>query len=84
MTSHMWGGYEQDDETCMWNYFVKIVAVPADAYADGSYWYAADGTEIGPAIWGSFAIIQSVSSDPCQGTHGVEYLSPDHAGLGGW
>ena len=47
-------------------------------------WYAFDGTEIGPVIWGAFAIIQEVENDPCAGIHGIQYVSPDHAGLGGW
>jgi hypothetical protein len=47
-------------------------------------WYNADGTEIGPVIWGSFVIIQQVENDPCAGIHGLQYLSPDHAGFGGW
>jgi len=42
LTNHMWGTYE--DGTCQWDYFVKIVAVPADAYNDGGIWYTADGT----------------------------------------
>jgi len=84
-TNHQSGTYELDDgKICSWNYFVKIVAVPADAEAVAGVWYAADGTEIGPVIWGEFAIIQQVYNDPCGGSHGVEYLSPDHAGFGGW
>lgn len=84
VTNHQKGSYEQDGETCHWNYFVKIVAAPADATLDGGVWHTADGTEIGPAIWGDFAIIQEVENDPCAGLHGLQYLSPDHAGLGGW
>ena len=84
LTNHMWGVYDQDGETCKWNYFVKIVAAPADAYVDGGSWHAADGTEIGPVIWGAFAIIQEVENDPCAGIHGLQYLSPDHPGFGGW
>ncbi len=83
-TNHMWGTYEQDGTLCEWDYFVKIVAAPADAYQDGGVWYAADGTEIGPVIWGSFAIIQEVENDPCAGIEGIQYLSPDHPGFGGW
>jgi hypothetical protein len=83
-TNHMWGEYEIDGKTCNWDYFVKIVAAPADGYSEGGYWYAADGTEIGPAIWGAFAIIQQVENDPCAGIHGLQYVSPDHAGFGGW
>lgn len=83
-TNHQSGTYEQAGHTCRWNYFVKIVAAPVDAVSSGGVWYAADGTEIGPVIWGSFAIIQEVENDPCGGIHGLQYLSPDHAGLGGW
>lgn len=85
LTNHQSGTYEgPNGETCNWNYFVKIVAVPADATISGGIWYAADGTEIGVSIWGSFAIIQQVENDPCAGIHGMQYVSPDHAGLGNW
>lgn len=82
-TNHQSGTYiEEDGKSCHWNYFVKIIAVPADADLDGGIWYAADGTEIGPVIWGSFAIIQQVNNDPCAGFHGIEYLSPAGPGFG--
>jgi hypothetical protein len=84
LTNHMSGEYESNGDVCKWNYFVKIVAAPADAVSSGGVWYTADWSEIGPAIWGAFAIIQQVENDPCAGIHGVQYLSPDHAGLGGW
>lgn len=85
LTNHQSGEYAgEDGSTCQWNYFVKIVAAPADATAGDGVWYAADGTEIGPVIWGAFAIIQQVENDPCAGIHGLQYLSPDHAGFGGW
>lgn len=83
-TNHQAGTYELDGQTCHWTYFVKIIAAPADATLSGGMWYAADGTEIGPAIWGEFATIESVYNDPCAGYTGIEYLSPDHAGFGGW
>jgi hypothetical protein len=85
LTNHQSGEYEGDNgETCKWNYFTKIVAAPADATNVAGVWYAADNTEIGPVIWGEFAIIQEVSNDSCTGDHGLYYLSPDHAGFGGW
>jgi len=85
LTNHMSGTYTDDDgNLCEWDYFVKIIAVPSDAYADSGIWYNADGTEIGPVIWGAFATIQQVYNDPCAGYEGLQYLSPDHAGLGGW
>jgi hypothetical protein len=80
----MWGTYDDNGNTCEWDYFTKIIAAPADANKVGGIWYAADGTEIGPAIWGAFATIQEVENDPCAGIEGVQYLSPDHPGLGGW
>lgn len=83
LTNHQSGEYELDGQTCKWNYFVKIVAAPADAYTEGGVWYAADGTEIGPVIWGSFAIIQEVNNDPCAGDHGLEYKGA-RPGLGNW
>lgn len=86
LTNHQSGTYLGDDELteCNWNYFVKIVAVPADATSVGGLWYAADGTEIGEVIWGAFAIIQQVENDACAGINGLQYNSPDHAGFGGW
>lgn len=83
LTNHQWGEYEGDEgEICKWNYFVKIVAAPADAYLEDGVWYAADGTEIGPVIWGSFAIIQQVSNDPCGGEHGLIYQGEAPTGFG--
>ena len=73
LTNHQSGEYEQDGETCKWNYFTKIVAAPADAYKEGGVWYTADETEIGPVIWGSFATIMQVENDPCAGIHGLQY-----------
>jgi len=85
LTNHQSGEYVgEDGEICKWNYFVKIVAAPEDATLTDGIWNNADGTEIGPEIWGSFAIIQEVSNDPCSGEHGAQYISPDHAGLGNW
>ena len=85
LTNHQSGTYVNDEgDTCHWTYFVKIIAVPADATQVSGIWYNADGTEIGPVIWGSFAIIQEVENDPCAGTNGLQYSSPDHNGLGNW
>lgn len=84
LTNHQSGEYEVEGEMCYWDYFVKIVAAPADATATNGIWYNAEGIEIGPVIWGSFAIIQQVENDLCAGIEGVQYISPDHPGLGGW
>jgi hypothetical protein len=82
-TNHMKGSYVDDNEKkCKWTYFVKIVAVPADAELINGIWYTASENEIGPVIWGQFATIQSVYNDPCGGFHGIEYLSPSGPGLG--
>ena len=84
-TNHMFGTYTGGDgSVCTWDYFVKIAAVPEDAFLQGGIWYTADGMEIGPVEWGAFAVIQSVYNDPCGGSEGVEYLSPSGPGFGKW
>lgn len=82
LTNHMSGEYEYNGKICKWTYFVKIVAAPADAYLEDGIWYTADGTEIGPEIWGAFATIQTVENDPCAGIHGAQYISPVGPGFG--
>lgn len=71
-------------EICPVSDFVKIVAVPSDAVKVSDIWFTSGGQEIGPDIWGEFAIIQEIGSDPC-GEYGViDYLSPLRKGLGNW
>ncbi len=83
LTNHMRGtSVGEDGEAYNWTYFCKSVAAPADATATAGIWYAADGTEIGPVIWGEFAIIQEISNDPGAGDHGVLYKSPAGPGFG--
>jgi len=85
LTNHQSGTYTNGEGVvCSWVYFVKIVAVPADAYVgdNGVVWYTADGEVIGPIIWGQFAIIQQIENDACAALHGVQYLSPVGPGLG--
>ena len=83
LTNHERGIYTNEaGEICDYNYFVKIVATPEDAYTDGGIWYAEDGTEIGEVIWGAFAIIQEVSYDPCAEEKGILYNSPSPTGFG--
>lgn len=82
LTNHQSGEYEEDGEICKWNYFVKIVAAPADATKVNDIWYNADGIEIGPDIWGQFAIVQQVENDACAGLHGLQYKSPAGPGFG--
>lgn len=84
-TNHWTTTYIDDyGNTCEYDEFIKIVAVPSDATLIDGYWYNADGTEIGEEIWGQFAIIQYVVNDPCGGVEGIQYNSPDHNGLGNW
>lgn len=83
LTNHMWGTYEDaDGNTFHWEYFVKIVAVPSDAVKANQVWYTADGVEIGPVIWGAFAVIQEVYNDQGTGEHGLLYKSPASPGFG--
>lgn len=85
LTNHQSGTYVgEDGKEHKWTYFVKIVAAPEDAYVVDGIWYAADGTEIGPVIWGSFATIQQVENNPEAGVHGIQYRSPAGPGLGKW
>ena len=82
LTNHMMGEYMMDDEVCHWTYFVKIVTPTSDDTVVDGVWYDSEGVEIGPVIWGAFAIIQEVENDPCAGLHGVQYKSPSPLGLG--
>ena len=82
LTNQMSGKVEVGGRWRKWTYFVKIVAVPTDAYMAGDLWKTAEGTTIGPAIWGPFAVVQEVSNDPSKGQHGILYNSPAHPGLG--
>ncbi len=89
LTNHQKGTYQYVSsngklKTAHWFYFVKIVAVPDDAYLEGDVWHDAEGVEIGPSIWGSFAIIESVYNDPVYGATGLEYHSPLNSGLGSY
>ncbi len=74
-TNHMKGGSGRDS----WTYFTKIIAVPDDAVKNGNLWYTADGVEIGPVLWGQFAVIQEVESG-----EGATYVSPAGPGFGHW
>ena len=82
LTNHQAGTYLEGGKKKQWNYFTKIVAAPLDATRIGRTWYAADGAEIGPAIWGEFIVLQEVYNDTGTGDHGVLYLSPYSAGFG--
>ncbi len=83
LTNHQKGTYlDANGRKQRWTYFSKIVAAPADATLVGGTWFAADGSEIGPAIWGDFAMVQQVSNDTGTGEHGVLYVSPYGAGFG--
>ena len=83
-TNHQSGKVEVNGKLRKWTYFVKIVAAPADAIKADGYWYT-DSTleiEIGPVIWGAFAIVQRVSNDPSLGEHGILYKSLFSPGFG--
>ena len=64
LTNHQSGKVEVNGKPRKWTYFCKIVAVPSDATVTDGYWYTVDDIQIGPVIWGAFAIIQEVSNDP--------------------
>lgn len=82
LTNHQAGKVEVNGKMRKWTYFVKIVAAPSDATVVDGNWVGADSTEIGPVIWGQFAIIQEVINDPSAGQHGIQYKSPSGPGFG--
>ena len=71
----------QDD--VHWTDFIKIVAAPTSATTVGGTWFVGSD-EMGPSIWGEFAIIQEVYNDPSSGAHGVLTKSPTSPGFGYW
>lgn len=75
LTNHTTGGKGKGSLVS----FTKITAVPADAKNVFGVWYTTGGTEIGPVIWGSFAIVQEVES-----RSGALYVSPAGPGMGRW
>lgn len=84
LTNHQSGEYLLDGKTIKWNYFVKIVT-PSPLNGDyifGGIWYTSGGVEIGPVIWGAFAVVQQVENDAGSGLHGLQYISDASAGLG--
>lgn len=85
LTNHQSGTYlDEFGKECQWFNFTKIIAVPFGSINVSGIWYTADMKEIGPAIWGEFAIIQEIYNDPCGGFHGKASLSPMGPGLGKW
>lgn len=90
-TNHQSGTYEAEVKgkwkTIHWNYFVKIISPPSDAYKelneDGVLmWYGADDVEIGSDLWGQHARVQRIYTDPLEVMHGPLYLSPTSPGFG--
>ena len=79
LTNHQWG---TNPDGKKWTYFVKIVAVKTGDTSSGGIWYDAAGNEIGPVLWGAFAVIQRVSNDPMYNEHGCIYNSPSPTGFG--
>lgn len=83
VTNHQKGTYiDSQGRKQRFEWFVKIVAAPADAVPDHGIWRAADGTEIGEVIWDDFAVVQDVYTDTGSGEHGAYYVSPYSAGFG--
>ena len=69
LTNHQSGVYidGESGRKCNWTYFVKIVYVgPAPTDGSSDPW-------AGYRIWGSYARIQAVYNDQCDGYHGVEF-----------
>ena len=73
---------DENGNKCRWIYLLKIEAVPLGATLVDGIWYTADGREIGPEIWGSFAKVVSIYNNPNGGKNGIEYLKPVAPGFG--
>lgn len=88
LTNHQSGLVDVNGKMKRWTYFSKIVAVPADAVcsavpcADGSIYRTAEGSIIGTAIWGDFAVVEEINNDPSAGAHGRLHADPVNPGLG--
>jgi len=88
LTNHESGVYiDIEGKIRRWYHFVKIIAVPEASWLSASgVWYVDDGSfephEIGPAIWGEFAIIENKYFDTGTHQHAVFYHSPVSPGLG--
>jgi hypothetical protein len=65
-----------------WSYYIKMVAVPSDAYLQDGIWYTAAGEEIGEERFGNLAAVQIISNDKVYAEHGLLYRSPAGPGYG--
>jgi hypothetical protein len=65
-----------------WSYFIKIITPPSTAVKVDGVWYTADGVEIGPERFDSFAAVQMISNDPVYDENGKIYGSPNGSGFG--
>lgn len=73
-TNHNYWTDEDGDH----EYFIKIIAVRSSDVLEDGIWYTEEGHEIGPVIWGQFAIIQEEEDGE------TVYVSPYKTGLGFW
>jgi hypothetical protein len=67
LTNYLTGSYELDGRTCHWRQRFVIKAAPSDAELVDGVWYAADGEELGPVVWGEFIEVRETLHDPCAG-----------------
>jgi hypothetical protein len=74
--------YDADGNLCEYDAFLKIIAVPEDAYIEDGFYYNGEGELIGEFILPEFAVVQYIVNDPCHGIEGLQFMSPDHGGLG--
>ena len=66
LTNHQKGTYIDDNgKKQRWEYFVKIVAAPADATLSEGFWYFPENIPIGPSIWGE-GVRPQARKDPCK------------------
>jgi hypothetical protein len=56
LANYMHGRYTDSGMVCDWYNVQKMVAAPLDATLVNGVWKNADGTALGPTIWGEFAV----------------------------
>lgn len=84
-TVHTWGIWNINGKKIRINEFYKVIAVPEDATLKNGIWYSADGKKIGAYAGAGLAQITD-NFGHLRGWYGagIDILSPDHNGLGGW
>jgi hypothetical protein len=61
----IYGDLGEPLEECSYLYAVTMEAAPEDAELVDGVWFDGEGDQLGPVIWGEFAITHERLVDPC-------------------